>query len=144
MPSSADVAETLRQEHEQIRDRLRAAMNESAAIAAAARGLSQLCVPHFELEERIVFPILERLHGRPAAKLTDIHEQASELGRQRKRFGRDHEAIVCAAHVLFVAAHEQGKSELAELADMIAHHERFEDDLGMAVYDLGVARNLRS
>jgi hypothetical protein len=95
----AGVAETLRLEHEQIRARLQQAMNASPPVSAAAERLALLCFPHFESEERIVFPVLERIRRLPGSSV--------------------------------------------DLANTIARHERAEDDLGMAVYDLGIARKSR-
>jgi hypothetical protein len=136
----AGVVETLRSEHEQIRARLQQAMNASPPVSAAAKRLVQLCFPHFESEEKIVFPVLERVHRLPSTSLAGIHEHIAQLSRERKRVGRDHESIICAAHALSGAAQRQGDSDLVDLANLIARHERTEDDLGMVVYDLGIAR----
>ncbi len=47
-----DIANMLRQDHEEIRDRLARAMSYPSPVANVARRLSEICVPHFTLEER--------------------------------------------------------------------------------------------
>jgi hypothetical protein len=141
--NKADVVGMLRQQHERIRTGLRAATGGSPAVDAAVKRLGQLCLPHFEAEEKIVFPVLEKMYAHVMIT-AEMHERAAELGRQRKRFGRDHEAIISAARVLHGAADIRWDRELAGLADMIAHHEHTENDLGMATYELGIAGRSRT
>lgn len=137
-----EIAAALRQDHEYIRSELSLAMSESGAIGQSATALARLCVPHFELEEKLIFPILARLHilatsknGRP--QFIELQSQFIKLSDLNKQLGRGHHAISRAAKALLRVATEEGNPEFAALADMMLNHEWVEEQLGLAAMELG-------
>jgi hypothetical protein len=143
-----DLAEMLRHDHEEIRAALARATTGPKPIAGAARRLAELCVPHFELEEKLVFPILARLHVLTLGEdlypeLADVQDQIAELCHQHKQFGAGHHSIDSEVETLLQAGHKRGSRETAELGRIIRNHERFEDHLDLAAYELSILAKRR-
>ncbi len=130
----SDIVERLTRDHDSIRMWLRLAPDETPLIAAAAKRLSDLCLLHFEFEEAHVFPVLEKTEWFPDGGASNVEEQCCD-----QRYGRDHGAIICVAHVLLAVARRQGRQELAELAELIAQHESSEDDLRAAAFGSSIS-----
>ena len=57
-----DVPEALRLDHDEIRAELARATMESDPIGKAAMRVARYCLPHFEHEEKTVFPAFGLLH----------------------------------------------------------------------------------
>jgi hypothetical protein len=122
-----NAVRALRQDHEDIRIGLRLVADKGPFLAAVAKRLRELCLPHFEFEERIIFPILDRLEVADPAKQEGAREQLSGLCRHT--VDADHDALAALTSVLLVAAGRQGSTELRELAHLVARHERAENTL---------------
>jgi hypothetical protein len=138
-----EIVETLRQDHEDIRTELSRAIDEHGAVGAAAGRLAQLCLPHFEYEERVVFPVLARLRQLTAqdalpAAIKELEEQIAELSRQHKRFGSEHQLISTGVRNLLEAGHGKGSRHIVELAHIIRNHEGIEDDLDFSAHQLSI------
>ncbi len=141
----ADIATALSQDHEHIRSELSLAMTETGAIGQSARRLAHLCLPHFELEEKLIFPILARLHTLATSKderpdFVDLQSEFIKLSGLNKRLGRGHHAIKGAAKALLRVATEERNREFAALADMLVNHECVEEELGLAAMELSASR----
>ncbi len=131
-----DVAEKLRQDHENIRAGLAQAMQERGPVAVAARRLSELCLPHFELEERIILPMLARLNKLASAEeeredIAQLRAQTAELSRWQMQFASEHRSVADALNSLRDAAREHGSSETIKLTEFVRNHEAFEDHLDL-------------
>ncbi len=137
--------ELLRQDHQHIGRALRLASVDGEASADAAKQVANLCQHHFEFEERAIFPILARLQvllsGECANAARDaIRVEIAELKRQQDCVQRGHQIIVTAGEALREAASREGRQQLAELAQILANHERLEEDLRFAVYELSMLK----
>ncbi len=139
-----DIAGKLRRDHEQIRAGLAKAMQEGGPMGDAAKRLSELCLPHFELEERVVLPVLARLNHLAAKEeereeIAELYEKIAELSRQHKQFAAEHRSLASAVDTLWDTAHRQGSRETLELSEMMRDHEAFEDRLNLDGYPIGSA-----
>jgi DNA-directed RNA polymerase specialized sigma54-like protein len=144
LSNEMDIAETLGQDHEEIRADLAKTMRQRGAVGEAARRLADLCLPHFEVEEKMIFPVLRRLDGlvsrnEPLGDLAaDLQEQIADLTRQHKHFNAQHESISAAVEKLLAAAYKDGHREAAELAYIIRNHEGYEDELDLSAYQANI------
>jgi hypothetical protein len=137
-----DIAAKLQHDHEQIRAGLARATQEGGSMGDAARRLSDICLPHFELEERVVLPVLARLNQladreEEREEIADLYERIGEMSRQHKRFAAEHRSVVSALDTLSTAAHKEGSRETLELTEMLRDHEAFEDHLDLEGYNIG-------
>jgi hypothetical protein len=129
-----DIAEKLRQGHDNLRAGLTKAMQEGGPIADAAKRLAELCLPHFELEEKIIFPVIARL-DKPTSveeereEIARLQEQIADLSRESNRFASEHLSIAAAVDRLRDAALEHGSRETLELTSLFRNHEAFENQL---------------
>jgi hypothetical protein len=137
--------ELLRQDHEHIGKALRIAPADTQPIAELAQRLGDLCRRHFEFEERAVLPVFARLQVLLSSEagnavLDAIRGETAELKRQQDVIDRGHQAIVTAGEALRDAASLEGNQQFVELAQILTNHERLEEDLRFAVYELSVLR----
>ena len=140
---NSDVTDLLRAEHEQIAADLNVAMGKTGEIAHVARQLMQICLPHFALEEEIVFPILARLRAAascedPQAALSDLAGQLALFRRERVQLHGHHESVAACVKKLLAAAYRQGSQEVTQVAHLLTNHERSENDLELAAHELGM------
>jgi hypothetical protein len=142
------AVEMLRQDHREIRSALARAAKERGPIGEAAKTLAGLCFPHFEVEERTLLPILANLHdlasgGDVHPTLTDLQALLAKLSREGRRFEPAHQAIVSVGEVFLEAAYKEGRTEFTALGDLLMNHERNEEEVGFAAYELGFLGNSR-
>ena len=123
--------DAMRLEHDEMRAQLVSASMEAGPIGDAARRVARLCVPHFEQEEKLVFPIFELLHS---LALGDVQREAaavlplvSRFCARHDRLHRHHKSIVSAIGALLAAAHKEHNREIATFAQRLWLHERTED-----------------
>jgi hypothetical protein len=129
-----DVPASLRQSHDEIRAGLVRATTEPGRIGDAAMQLAKLCLPHFEHEEKCVFPVLGLL---PCITTGEVGNDmaASVLPLivrycdRHEIYRKQHESIACAVDALLQAAHRESNREIAEVAYFLKVHEKLEDDL---------------
>ncbi len=142
--NQTDIADTLGQDHEDIRGDLANIMRRRGPVGEAAKRLADLCLPHFEVEEKLVFPVLRRLHGLVSREelrpdlAADLQEQIADLTRQHKYFSGQHASISSAVENLLAAAYKDGERQAAELAYIIRNHEGFEDNLDLSAYQANI------
>ncbi len=140
---TSDVTGLLRAEHERITVELNLAVTQSGEIAGIARRLAQVCLPHFALEEEIMFPIFARL---PAAAARDdsrtavsaLPAQLALFRHERRQLHSHHESVSACVKELLAAAYKEGNREVTELAHLLTNHERIESDLELAAHELGM------
>ncbi len=139
----SDVTGLLRAEHEKITVELNLAVTQPGEIAGIVRRLAQVCLPHFALEEEIMFPIFARL---PAAAVRDdslsavgdLPAQVALFRRERGQLHSHHESVSACVKELLAAAYKEGNREVTELAHLLINHERIESDLELAAHELGM------
>ncbi len=73
--------------------------------------------------------------------LEDIQQQLASLKDEHEVLKRHHHAIRSAVNELLEVAYKEGHHELAELAHLLANHERIEGDLESAVHELAILRS---
>ncbi len=124
---------TLAREHEEMRDSLARAMNEPGLVGQAASRVAQLCLPHFDVEERSVFPAFAIMHE---VILKNLHPEKVRILPLLEQFNRahdflaqQHKAMVAAIEALSEAAREGRNEEIAEFARRLRDHERLESEV---------------
>jgi len=145
LKGQSDIPEALMLDHDEARAVLACATAEPGPIGKAAMRVSRLCLPHFEQEERIVFPVFGLLQDlavddvRPemADVLPLIYEY--HVGRAR----RAHRSIDAAIEELLQTARAEECPQFAEFARKLQIHERVEDEVVYPVVTL-IGRYLRA
>ena len=125
--------DALRNGHDNARAELVRATMEGGRIGKAARRVAQLCLPHFEHEEKNVFPVLALLpHLAPhnlRPEMMEVMALISEFRERRDAMIGDHQSIESAIEDMLQAAHTEKNREFAEFAHNLRVHERIEEDV---------------
>ncbi len=129
--ASCSVAEALRIEHEEIRAALVSAAAEPGPIGKAAKRVARLCLPHFEQEEKIVFPLFGLL-GRLASD--ELTPEMADLLPQGSKFcaahlGKRHQSFDAAIEALAEIARVEAGGKFAAMVNQLKTHERLEHEL---------------
>ena len=124
---------TLLFEHDEARAGLIRARLEGGQIAKAAERVAQLCLPHFEYEEKNVFPALALLpylaRGTLRPEMMTVLPLISDFNAKYDELGADHQSILAAIVELLQVAHKQENREFAKLAFSLRAHEWIEDEV---------------
>ena len=106
---------------------------EGGRIAKAGKRVAQLCLPHFEHEEKSVFPVLALLpdleRGNVRPEMMDVMPLISDFRAKHDALDHHHQLIVSAIEELLQAAHKEKSREFAEFAYSLRFHERIEDEV---------------
>lgn len=102
-------------------------------IAMAAKRVADHCLPHFEHEEKIVFPALALLPylkpGNLRPEMKDVMSLISDFNAKRDALVDDHQAILAAIDALLHAAYQKKDREFTEFAYDLRFHEQIEDEV---------------
>jgi len=124
---------SLRLSHDDARAELVKATMEGGRIATAARRLAQVCLPHFDEEEKSVFPALgllpELMQGMVRPEMVRVLPLIADFSAKHNALHSQHQSIRSAIDSLLVASHRERNSEVAEFAHNMAAHERIEDEV---------------
>jgi len=127
------VPNALRRGHEEARAELVRATMEGGRIAKAGKRVAQLCLPHFEHEEKSVFPVLALLpeleRGNVRAEMMEVMPLISDFRAKHDALNDHHQSILAAIEALLQAAHKEKNREFAEFAYNMRIHERVEDEV---------------
>ena len=119
--------------HDEARAELVRATMEGGRIAKAAKRVAQLCLPHFEHEEKSVFPVLALLpnleRGNLQPEMMDVMPLISDFRAKHDTLNDHHQSILAAIEDLLQAAHMEKNREFAEFAYNMRIHERVEDEV---------------
>lgn len=119
--------------HDEARADLARASAQGGRIAKAGERLAQLCLPHFEHEEGIVFPVLAFLpdleRGDLRRKVMDLMPLISNFRAMQDSMRGHHEAMASAIDELLQAAQREKSGEFAEFAINLRAHERIEEEV---------------
>jgi Hemerythrin HHE cation binding domain len=85
-----NVPKALRRDHDYARAEFVRATMEGGRNAKAAKRVAQLCLPHFEREERIVFPVLALL---PYLAPENLRSEMMDIMPLISDFRAKHDAI---------------------------------------------------
>jgi Hemerythrin HHE cation binding domain len=127
------VVDALLLGHDEARgDFVRASM-QGGRIAKAGERLAQLCLPHFEHEEGIVFPVLALLpdleRGNLRRKMMELMPLISDFRAMQDAMHGHQEAMASAIEEFLQAAHREKSREFADFAHNLRAHERIEDEV---------------
>ncbi len=123
----------LKQDHDELRAELAKATTESGELGNVARQVAKLCLPHFEVEEQIVFPLFLTA-GNVAAEealagIDGIHDRVNRFNEQRESLGKQHHAVSRAIDSLWEIACEEGNDAVIGLAENLKNHEAMEEEV---------------
>jgi hypothetical protein len=121
---------SLRRDHNEIRRELARAQLEAGPIGEAAKRIADLCIPHFELEEQVVFPAFSVLHDLAFDGVSDDMAELLPLidmfMREHERLLRQHRLILDAIDALWEAAYDENSKEYVDFAYTLRSHERMD------------------
>ena len=127
------IPDALRLAHDEVSAELVRATMERGPIAHAAMRVAKLCLPHFEWEERIIFPALVILpdlaRGNLRAEMVNVLPTIVEFSARQDEFDNQHRSIHSAIQALQRAAEREKNREFAEFAHNLKIHERIEDEV---------------
>jgi hypothetical protein len=127
-----NVPAALRFGHDQIRAGLVRATTDPGRVGHEALLLARLCLPHFEQEEKAVFPLLslvrELAFGEVRPEMATILPVMLAFGEWRESLEKQHDTIASSIESLLQAAHREGNREVAEVAYGMKVHEWLEND----------------
>ena len=128
-----NIPTALKRDHDEARFAFLRASAEGGRIAKAGKRVAQLCLPHFEHEEKSVFPVLALLPYLAPENLQpemmDVMPLVSELRAKHDAILDHHQSILAAIDELMSAAHKQKNREIAEFAHNLKNHEDIETEL---------------
>jgi hemerythrin HHE cation binding domain-containing protein len=123
----------LRQEHDQLHERLRAATQAGDEVGEAAKALARLMHPHFVKEDEIALPPLGLLRplaeGEFAPDMADVLPLTDRLAAELPAMLAEHAAIVAALERLDSAARHEGRSDIVAFAQQLIQHARIEEQV---------------
>ena len=127
------MPEALRLGHDEARAELVRATSMPGRIGEAAGRVARLCLPHFEREEEMVFPVFGVLRelesGKVRPEMAEILPLVSTFKAWHDSLEYQHQAITAAIHALLLACHKENSREFAEFAYCMRVHERLEDEI---------------
>jgi hypothetical protein len=128
-----NVPKALLRGHDEARAELVRVSMEGGRIAKAGKRVAELCLPHFEHEEKGVFPVLALLpyleQGNLQAEMMDVMPLIHKFRAKHDAMDDHHQMIVSAIEDLLQAAHKEKNREVAEFAYNLRVHERIEDEV---------------
>ena len=129
-----NVPNALRGSHDEARAELVRATMEDGPIAEAAHRVARICLPHFEKEEKSVFPILgllpELTQGILRPEMAEALPLISEFSlRHEKCLNTQHQSMLAAIEELLQAARREKNGEFVEFAYNMRAHEKIEDEV---------------
>jgi hypothetical protein len=128
-----DAPAALLRGHDEARAELVRATMQGGRIAQAAKHVAELCLPHFEHEEKSVFPVLALLphleRGNLQPEMMDVMPLIFDFRAKHDALDDHHQLILAAIEELLQAAHKEKNREFAEFAYNMRVHERIEDEV---------------
>jgi hemerythrin superfamily protein len=127
------VPDALRRGHDDARAEFVRATMEGGRIGKAGKRVAELCLPHFENEEKSVFPVLALLpHLAPEnlrREMLDVMPLISAFRAKHDAINDHHQSILAAIEELRQAAHREKNRGFAEFAYNLRVHESIEDEV---------------
>ncbi len=119
--------------HEEARAKLVRATLEGGRIEAAGKRLAEVCLPHFELEEKFVYPVLGILRdlarGELQPHMAQVLPLIAEFSAMREALEDSHQSIRIAIEELLRASYQEQSWEFTEFARHLSVHEKIEDEV---------------
>jgi hemerythrin-like domain-containing protein len=128
-----EIPPPLRQEHEELHERLRNATQAGGAVGDAAKALARLMHPHFVKEDEFALPPLGLLpplaRGDVTPGMVDVLKLTDRLAEELPAMLAEHETIVAALAQLADAAQRAGRSDIVEFTRALALHAQIEEQV---------------
>lgn len=123
----------LRLSHDEARAEFVRASMEGGRIARAGKRVAQLCLPHFEHEEKSIFPVLALLpyleRGNLRPEMMNVMPLIYDFRSKQDALDGHHQLIESAIEDLLQAAHKEKNREFTEFAYSLRVHEMVEDEV---------------
>ena len=123
----------LQLDHEDARAELVRAISMSGRIGEAAKNIARVCLPHFEYEEKFVFPVFGMLPDLAAGKVRPEMAEALPLingfNAWHDTFNTQHESLGTGINALLSAACKENNREVIEFGYRLRAHERMEHEV---------------
>jgi hypothetical protein len=123
----------LKQDHDELRAELAKATMEFGELGEVAKQVAKLCLPHFEIEEQVVFPLFSIVgdvtDGNVLAGIDAIHDLVNRFNEQREDLGKQHHAMIRAIESLWQIACEEGNEAVISLVHDLKSHEAMEEEV---------------
>lgn len=123
----------LRLGHDEARAEFVRASMEGGRIARAGKRVAQLCLPHFEHEEKSIFPVLALLpyleRGSLRPEMLNVMPLIYEFREKQEALDGHHMLIASAIEDLLQAAHKEKNREFTEFSYGLRVHEMVEDEV---------------
>lgn len=127
-----NICKVLLRDHDEARAEIVQARMEGGRIADAAERVARLCLPHFEEEEKRVFPVLALLpdlkRGNLRPEMMDVLPLISDFKERHEALHDHHRSITSAIEALLEAANTEKNGDCIELAYRLRIHEWIEDE----------------
>ncbi len=130
LPRRFKTPEGLRLGHDDARAELVRVSSMDSFVGEAARFLARICLPHFEHEEKFVFPVFgllpELALGRVRPEMAEALPLIASFGSWHETFDSQHQSIGAAVHALLTAGYKENNREAIEFGYCLRAHERME------------------
>ena len=132
-PGRFKTPEGLRLGHDDARAELVRTSTMGGLIGDAARLVANICLPHFEYEEKFVFPVFSLLPdlsaGRVRPEMADVLPLVYGFKAWHDTFNAQHESIGAAIHAMLVVGYKENNREVIEFGYSLRAHERMEHEV---------------
>ena len=134
-PSSGrfKTPEGLRLGHDDARAELVRSISMSGRIGEAAKNIARICLPHFEYEEKFVFPVFGLLpdlaSGKVRPEMAEVLPLIYGFKAWHDTFNTQHESLGMGINALLSAAYKDNNREVIEFGYCLRAHERMEHEV---------------
>ncbi len=123
----------LRQEHEELHERLREATQAGGEVGEAAKALARLMHPHFVKEDQFALPALGLLQkiaqGEATREMADVLALTNRLEAELPTMLAEHKVIVAALARLRDAAGRAGRADIVAFTQALTLHAQTEEQV---------------
>lgn len=130
---SFEIPLPLRQEHEELHERLRDATQAEGEVGAAAKALARLMHPHFVKEDQFALPALGLLQtiaqGEVTREMAGVLALTDRLAAELPAMLAEHRTIVAALARLRAAAVRAGRGDIVAFTEALTLHAQTEEQV---------------
>ncbi len=133
LPGRFKTPEGLRLGHDDARAELVRTSTMGGFIGEAAKLVASICLPHFEYEEKFVFPVFALLPdlvvGRVRPDMAEVLPLVYGFKAWHDTFNAQHESIGAAIRALMTIGYKENNREVIEFGYSLRAHERMEHEV---------------